>query len=187
MRETYYRGVEPCPACGVTGKEKPRWGGPKSICGDCKKLLELGKAVKEQGGEGFSVFTLNPYGIKALSLRTGGGETHKTEFPPYVGYDVDDEHKKNGSNRHVLKALEKLLSNLEEAIKAGFEQSVYMEDAHNDRTFYLEKDVATSVYELLAAFYQWGNRLKRENFQRGKNLLMGLQSGDITLKDFEES
>ena len=198
----YYTGPKPCPGCSRSGKEEPR-GAVDELCHDCKKLIELGKGVMAEKPDDYSSVTMQPYSFGPLEYSVdsekpnyrGGRDYFKTEHPVYVTDDNFGSKKKNandnipGSSRDLLDKFQALLKSIDQGKKASENLKYHMrgKDCFYGRdTVYLHTDTALAVFNLVDAMARWSNRIQKQAYSEGKDLLFGLASGDMTVKEFNE-
>ncbi len=181
-----YNGSRPCQGCNVPGSEKSR-SSVDSLCRDCQKLLILGKGVKE-GPKGFSVIVINRNNFNRITMSSWNMFPSKfhdqTGSPPYVsdfGYAKTDI--KGASNKEIADLIMSLCEKLECGEKPEYEYTIHMDDGRE--SFHIPTTAAIAIFELLKGFCLWGNAISDQRFKAGKNLLIGLNEGSITLQDFE--
>lgn len=174
----HYTGKKLCPGCKISGEVKYRYGADE-LCEDCKNLIRLGKTVKAEP-KNFSVIERSSYTLGSASRYKSGDNSNSTfvrSGKPY--YD-------SGTSRLLCDALNKLMGTLNEGLKPDWEYRVQIEDNWTDLTIYIKTDTALAYFEFIDAIAKYGRSIAKEEFERGKNLLVGLNSGDLTLKDFEQ-
>lgn len=182
-----YKGKEPCQGCGKAGHEKHRWYKDR-LCFDCQQAFDKFKASEIEATTMTYIRVIQPrWGVFDISSR---GQTNLSLSNMFVdsvlrGFDnqnapVNSESKRLGSNAGgsshnyripeiIFKALEKSVAVLEEAVKEIREQQDAAFVAVNTQ---LEKE---------------RERIYNEGVAKGRNLLMQLNSGEITIDEFNKS
>lgn len=181
-----YNGHKPCAGCGKPGSEVPRLG-VELLCSECRELIELGKGVRTNS-DGFSTLSLYPHTFKRLrytELDDAKKEIHhRTEDFFYVS----DEFGKApaGSSNQLVKDFGELLTQMDEGKKVKNEIQIWMDDAFGRNTYTVRTPVAKAMFKFLGTLAKWGKRVEEESYNRGKNLLIGLASGEMSIKEFNE-
>lgn len=196
----YYTGPKPCPGCFRPGSEQSR-SAVDELCQDCKKLIELGKGVIAEKSDKYSSVTMAPYSFGPLEYSVdygkpnyrGGREYFKTEHPVYVTESNFGSKKKNendnvpGSSKDLLEKFMAMLQTINQGVKADVKHHIRGNDCFFGRdTVYLYDDTALAVFALVDSMARWSNRIQKQAYSDGKDLLRGLAAGDMTLSDFEE-
>lgn len=190
-----YRGPKPCPGCARPGNEKQR-GAVDELCSDCKTLIKLGQGVIAEKPNQYSSITIEPYLFGPLEYNIQGktkdyrsNKNFKTEHPVYIS---DQNHSKKdnnnpGSSKDLNEKFQALLKTIDQGKKASdnVKHHIRGEGCFFGRdTVYLHNDTALAVFDLVDSMARWSQRIQKQAYTEGKNLLVGLASGDMTLKEF---
>jgi hypothetical protein len=166
-----------CQGCKKTGNEKPR-GKKDDLCCDCYDIFNAGVVSTKESNQGYtSIFVhINAkYHRKTIDwvykvltfLHTPEGNI--TVSSPYL-YDKLGYIGSNGENfvvrYDVLREILPLIDEVEE--------------------FFRDKDVAikTTIKTLNESLLAAKNDIYNQGVERGKNLLLGLEAGTISMEDF---
>ena len=181
MKIKRYLGDYPCPGCGKSGTEIFRTS-KYALCNNCKELLEIGKSVKALDNKfaGISVNIFNN-GNGFIDSRNNNNYIKTT---PLVYMNTVMDIKKEGETEKLSKAIYRLVKSCHFANKDS-EFELKASDYMGDR-FVVSVEFAEAFKEMMDAIGKYSQAIEKEYFNKGKNLLKGLASGDLTLKDFEE-
>lgn len=182
-----YKGKEPCQGCGKPGNEKHRMYKDR-LCSSCQQVLDKFKTSEIEATTMTYVRVTQPrWGVFDISSRGGKNLSLSNMFVDSVlrGFNnenapVDSGIKRLGSlsggacqayriPEIVYKALVKSVAVIEEAVKEIREQQDAAFIAANTQ---LKKE---------------RERIYNEGVAKGRNLLMQLNSGEITIDDFNKT
>lgn len=191
-----YNGAEPCPCCGVSGNEKPRFK-KNGLCDDCSCLVRIGKEYKQfYDNQLTDMSTLQLNGIANPFFYVGGKFDNKSTgkmlsnlinsipFPKNVGYresagKVNDKYNTCWSDERVtvpnsmVQPIKDLVSSLQELAEFLEEQYKYIRYEYKQQ---IEN-------ELKAEYEAKKQELIEQGRKEGKNLLMMLNKGEITANE----
>lgn len=182
----YYKGKEPCPGCGCTGEERPRFD-KNGLCQKCKSELEIGRAISEERGlqrQSYSFEELTRCFLTWYSVpieRIDGAlrkllRTFSRFDQKYANgrEDINKQTYYNGGTSHDTFVLP---TDTVDAAKELYE-------AINDvaRNLNKEKDNYRKVLE--EEFAAERDKIYNEGVAHGRNLLMQLNNGEITADQF---
>lgn len=186
-----YTGPDVCAGCGTPGTVKARLS-KSDICYDCKKLIDLGKGVRQSSSE-FGIVKLSWHTLKRVKLSTSP-YVHDKECIKAIPFQKGHLYNSKTS-QELYNAFKNLLKHLDrgekDAYDGGIELYLTMEESggsskHLHDTFYLDKQLLEPLYDLLYAMANHERALAEEYYEKGHNLLMGLQTGDVSVKEFNE-
>jgi len=174
----YYKGKAVCVGCKLSGEENPRIA-KDELCNSCKRLLELGKGVKENS-DGYSIIQLGRWNIHHAALKK---EDRPDKFnfyqgtgnPYYVGNDISG---------NLCITFNNLMKTIDAGEKDKIEYRVFMKE--HGETIFVKTETALAYYEFIKSLVIYSRAIAETEFKRGKQLLIGLNNGTLTLKDFEE-
>ena len=177
-----YRGSKPCIGCGENNTRPSA----DSLCYVCQKHLRIGQEVEESREKKNSrVATMGRFkhNMGTHSLKTDGkyGKTYVDRIK-YIG-----ERNGKGIDKELVNAYNKILDELNIGYRENPETYIYVEgSSYGSDWIYIEENLAILISDFLEKLAEYTKILSEESFERGKNLLVGLNEGTITLKDFEE-
>lgn len=197
-----YRGAAPCVGCGTTGADRARKT-KDSLCHVCKDTLQRGiKARKEEQelsdkhqGEIVRLRLGSDNILNGqLEWETDGNFVKATEKTLYLSsYRGGDRPEKEGGNGQMSRAFLSLLKhlaipNFSPTEKVKHQLTKGRGDYENGVRITLHFTVvqAEYIFELWDAIAKYAKRADKEAYDRGKNLLMGLASGDMSIREFNE-
>jgi len=185
-----YYGKNPCLGCGRTGEERHR-GMKDQLCWDCQEAIKAGYDViknKKRNEEEFASVTIANYSFRFLQTELPGPARKMPDKMPYVADGFEQDKKKDkdypGSSRELLDAFANILQELNHG-ERPVKKRYWMEESWHENTYYIKKGIAKQIYDFVLCLSRYCNRIKREEFERGKNLLISLNSGEITLGELE--
>lgn len=171
-----YEGKELCAGCKKTSQESPRTR-KNDLCWVCEEALEYGRAKKHEDGieyqrvrQHYHAYRSNELNkllhdlLKSLhnpSAKAGGYEEVKHYFGDNVGWYTIPSH--------TFKVVVEFMQRLEDKMKDITEQYEGIEPAAK---------IAVSNEK---------NRIYNEGVQKGRELLMSLNNGEISMSDFSKS
>lgn len=192
----YYTGPKKCPGCRRPGSEQFRYA-VDELCPDCQTLIKLGEGVIAEKPKQYSSVTVDRYALGHLEYSVdtgkpnnmGGRKYFKTEHLPYISDSYSSRKEMPGSSQDLREKFQALLKTIDQGKKASENITYFIRGEHhwNEDTVYLHNDTALAVFALVDSMARWGNRIKKEAYAEGMDLLKGLASGNMTLRDFEES
>lgn len=177
-----YNGPVPCVGC---NEPKPRYG-KNELCHDCVELIELGKGVKRHHTTGFSLLTFAPYNIQSVTKYESDKKELTTGGFPYLSDSKLNQDEIPGSSKSVVRTLENLMKTLDEGKKPKIDFRFGMNEARWNDGVYIKTETANKYFYFIKAFSEYANRIEKEAFEKGCDLLGGLNSGEMTLKQFEQ-
>lgn len=197
-----YSGTFPCVGCGTTGTDRPRRT-KGSLCHVCKDNLRRGiQARKEEQeladkhqGEIVRLCIGSDNILNGqLKWETDGNFVKATEKTLYLSsYRGANRPEKEGGNGQMSKAFLSLLKhlaipNFSPTEKVRHQLTKGRGEYENGVRITLHFTVvqAEYIFELWDAIAKYAKRADKEAYDRGKDLLMGLASGDMTIKEFSE-
>jgi len=178
-----YSGKEPCPGCKKPGNENSR-DSKNSLCWSCDKIYKLGQAKDKELSEEYVRVTSWPNNMASFnfddrSLGNFLGRFLKIMDNPNAKYEETirqpfHKHNIHGSRSHIIpkKLVEPLTEFFEEMNKFVYDLK---EESEN-----IPKKAREAVQEEK-------DRIYNEGIDKGRDLLMQLNGGDITQKDFEDN
>lgn len=182
-----YKGKEPCQGCGKPGHEKHRWYKDR-LCSNCQQAFDKFKASEIEATTMTYVRVTQPrWGVFDISSRGQTNLSLSNMFVDSVLRGFNNENapvvssikrlgSHSGSSSHayripeiIFNALEKSVAVLEEAVKEIREQQDEAFVAVNTQ---LEKE---------------RERIYNEGIAKGRNLLFQLNSGQISVNEFNNN
>lgn len=189
-----YKGKEPCAGCGITGSDKLRRN-KFDLCRDCEDLLRLGKKAKAQNEKDLDIY------ISVYSFQ---------KSMPYLRWEINEDGKRsrvemcyehNKGLEYISGAFMELrpgdTDRLNASVNAFLETisnmaanpisttSMTCEDGHR-RIFKIPVAQARAFFEMWKQIAAHEQIVKTKHYERGKNLLIGLANGEMTIKEFNE-
>lgn len=183
-----YDKLAPCLGCGITGEEKPR-PSKDELCWDCREAIKIGvdiiKNQKRDAGK-FTSIQISPYYMQFLEGKRPKNQKRLEQFP----HISDENHW--GKNKGVMAGSSKDVSNKFQAMlmelnagKRPTNNNYRMDDAHHDQIYYIPANLADKLADFINALSVYCNIIADEEFARGKQLLVNLNEGSLTLKELE--
>jgi len=180
-----YKGKEPCQGCGRPGTEKFRYD-KNCLCRDCQEIYDKYKASEIEGTT-MEYVCLRTYRFGQMDISSRGMNTRLSLSNYLVNRILEgfnNKHAKYQENvsinymssgqterfiipRVIYKALVGLIGNIREAVDEIREQ----QDAAFVATRTMIEQERTKIYN--------------EGVEHGRKLLVQLNSGEITMKEFE--
>lgn len=183
-----YSGDRECAGCGTPGSERSR-SYADSLCGECERALEIGYGMKDNAEDRYAGIYFNPHNATEFHFTEQCGDWNErmreqTKSPPYLS-DSDFDH----NSKTLQNALKDFLQTLDVGSRP---RDHVIANISNKDTW--SDDSVTVYYSQGKMFYKFWEELclyirnvEKKNFNRGVDMLKGLNSGDITLDDLEEN
>lgn len=174
-----YRGDRPCPGCGTPGNERSR---PRAdeLCRECQKALEIGKSIK-QNEEVYGIICLDPHNAGQVIL-TGDDTTYGHDIP-YVSCLKNDDY----NSKTLQQALKNFIATLGIGKRSSDKRMVTVANkSRSPDCHWVGLSQAKMFFRLWDQVCGFTSFIKYKSFVEGTDLLKGLNSGRITLDDFEE-
>ncbi|WP_409029419.1 hypothetical protein [Gracilimonas sediminicola] len=185
-----YSGKKGCPGCGVSGAKKSRTKAD-DLCRDCKKALEDGyKLQKEVDEDRYMRIVIPWYSLKEMSLRLyddesrGYKQTKRTDSIPYQSHIGADAEL--GSTKQLTADFTQLINQLSVQKLSNRKEvaEVWCNDSKDG--YLLPYGVGMALFRFIDSVAKHMNRGKRDAFNDMRTWLFKLNSGELTLDDFEE-
>lgn len=186
-----YQGNQPCPGCGKTGHENPR---PlkDGLCYDCQKQLEIGRAISRERKlernyykmDDLSVCHMTWYTIRDPQIEKALCNLLKT-FSAFDQSRISDECRDHGILTGRIDACTGRHSFV--LPKVTFEAAQELCNTINEAARELNQAREDYRKELEAELSEKKNEIYNEGVEHGRNLLLQLNAGKITLDQFHES
>jgi len=171
-----YVGKEPCQGCNVSGIEKSRIEKNK-LCDDCRNELQHGRIKKSEENFKYSLVFQHYYAYRWEWLNTLCQEILKSVHNPNANAGgVNYISPSTGSNGNWYKIPEYLLKPIENVFKALEAKATELENGLSD----LPKTVRLATEDKK-------NEIYNEGIQYGRNLLIQLNAGEITLSQLDKT
>lgn len=186
-----YEGPVPCPGCGRTGKEKARKS-KDSLCYDCQDMLGIGRAISKERSLARNYYRMDDlrlgdmtwYTIPIREVNDALKELLKkfSEFDrQYVGYKgTPTESQLAGRIGATTSRDTYILPDVTFAAAKQLCESI------KEICWQLKKDREKYKEELDQKLNEERNLIYNEGVAHGRNLLMQLNSGEISVNDFEK-
>ncbi len=187
-----YTGKKPCSGCGKTGEEQIRWS-VDSLCRPCKEIMKAGKLAlqeKENDEDEFVSISVPMYSVGSFKLfekikGVASRMLDKTsEYQSGFSY-VSDLDIKEGSSKNVGVALRELFGLLQVTNREADNLAITSNEGHY--YFVLPKNTAMAFFNLWKEIEAHERFLTKQSYNDGKNLLVGLASGSMTMNEFNQS
>jgi hypothetical protein len=173
----YYCGPKPCPGCNTSGEDRPRYNGAGGLCSVCVEYIKLGKAVKAEPKVFSSITPCTHTICDTYKNKNGDREGNLIRRPVYL----------SEFSTKLSYALRDFLKTLDLGMKEEVEYSIYDSDVNWHDNIYVKTDTALAYFEFIKVLLEYSVALYNDGFNYGKSLLIGLNSGRLSLQDFEES
>jgi len=178
-----YEGEKPCQGCGKSGKECPRIHINK-LCDDCLKVYTIGKELRnDYRPEDYTMASAQWYKLRFYNHEHHGVEIEEAFFELLdamarrVGFtsrvDLTDCSATTSSKSVIIS--KKYADALKKIVDALGLQQAELRDGF--------ASVETQRKEVIA---NERNKIYNEGVAHGRSMLLQLNSGEITLADFEE-
>ena len=172
-----YQGKEPCPGCGASAQERPRWK-KHSVCQRCAELLKIGAAKdKELSMEYIGIFQhYHNFRTKFVNnlvhdiCRVMNNPTAKTVATNLGGW-VPRKGPTFGNNGQMYKIPVQIFEGL---AKYWIEL--------DEKCLEIERIPETAA----AAAEEARTEIFNEGVRRGRNMLIQLVEGGLSMEDFEK-
>ncbi len=183
-----YEGKEPCPGCGRTGEEVARTG-KNELCHDCKKALEIGRALVKEKNLERNYYRLDDLKIGVLTWYTIRiREIDKALSELLMTFSEFDK------NFAVDSRLDTLAGRLEATTARDiyvlpvktFEAAQKLCNAIKDVAKQMEDDRRGLEDKMKEQLKHEKNDIYNAGVAHGRDLLCQLNNGEITPKDLEK-
>lgn len=183
-----YKGLEPCPGCGVAGTVEPR-NQRNGLCYKCRKFLKIGRE-QVAAPEDFAKVELNPSGLYELwatEYKDGAkdGETQAIGQRPHYISDFGAYKQSDGTSKELAAALFDLVRSInvgERPVSLG----VRMLESHYSNVQFVPIYFAKALFLFYGVLVKYSRACYQDGFNEGRNLLTGLASGSMTIDAVNE-
>lgn len=181
MSDGWYKGKEPCQACGKSGTEIPRWS-KNELCQDCKEIIKKWKSASGElkykyigvrqhyfafSSLNFDDNTLNSAIIDLIIALSNGYADPETRTNCFK-YSQGDNCVYGNIPEPFFEPIKKLFLILDDYVRNIRKES----DGLPEKT---KKEVQKEK-----------DRIYNEGVQKGRDLLFALNNGEITMSEFSE-
>lgn len=185
-----YKGTAPCPGCGRTGEEKTR-SSKESLCNDCMDTLKIGRAIVKERNLDRKYFLMDDltlgymvwYQIRDKDIDKSLRELLRT-FSQFDCRYAEGYRQQN----YMLagRAGSGTSSDCFVLPTVTFEAAKKLCHAIEDAVGELNRERDNYKDELEKKLNEERNRIYNDGVAHGRNLLMQLNSGEISVNDFEK-
>jgi len=169
-----YFGKEPCHGCGKTGAENSRFN-KNRLCEDCNELLKLGKSITIDQAVSYVEFFQHFFAYEdELKIVHDFLSAVHNEYALKIR-KVDSMKMTSGNNGHFYKIDERFY----EPLKKLFDDLDNLVSGLNK-----EKEKIPGIIKKQIANER--DEIFNAGITKGRNLLLQLNAGEITLSDLEE-
>lgn len=176
-----YKGKEICQGCGRTGSEHPRWN-KDEMCHECNEVFKKGKAISfEESIEytnvrdwhnGFSKIDMDDRTLDVFANEVLEALNNPTAKPTNT---LETARSQYLGSRHYI-------------VPTGFATPFNnLLNALNNNIRSLKKEKEEISVMAKNAVKDEKNKIFNEGVEEGRNLLMQLNRGDITMDDFSKN
>ena len=190
-----YKGKEPCHGCGRSGEEAPRLS-KNGLCHDCTEALNIGRSLIKERNLERRMYVLDDIMKSHLQWYSiPVSEVHAALKNLLKTFSMFDE--RNASNRSEIVQDDYLAGRADSGTSSDtivipvvtFDAAKRLTTVLEDICWKLEKERRDFKEEIAEQcrkeLHEEKNRIYNEGVRHGRNLLMQLNSGEITLSDFE--
>lgn len=187
----YYNGEHPCPGC----HEKIARNGKYEICFDCKETLEVGRKAQQQHQDsdpdefcGIMLEQYNLSGTYRLEERGEGSRLSERLAEANLPYYGDGEAY---SGRELLSVFNEFLAKLDVGkVKTTFKIEPRSSYRDSGNRYNVPVKFALPIINLMSWIGNAMEGMRIESYAKGKeagsDLLGKLNSGEMSMKDFEK-
>lgn len=179
-----YKGKEPCQGCGKTGREVSRYS-KNQLCPPCMDSLKLGRVREYE--EKFQYVSLNQHYFAFHTPKTEinlNTTVHKflksLDTGERMGKYVEDIKYSWGSNREAFSIPKPLYEPLKQFFN---EMEAYLRE-YADK---VEAESSKFYYDRKKILQEERDKIYNEGVEMGRNLLMQLESGGLSMEDFAKN
>lgn len=186
-----YNGTAPCPGCGRTGEEVARRS-KESLCHDCMNALEIGKAIVKERNLDRNYYLMDDLRIGLMTWYTipiREIENALTDLlSTFSQFDSKHVVMKGGFNGSILVGKLEATTARDRFVLPDitFDAAKRLCHAIKDAVDELNRERDNYKDELDKKLNEERNRIYNDGVAHGRNLLMQLNSGEISVNDFEK-
>ena len=186
-----YEGTAPCPGCGRTGEEVARRS-KDSLCHDCMNALEIGKAIVKERNLVRNYYLMDDLRIGLMTWYTipiREIENALTDLlSTFSQFDSKHVATKDGFNGSILVGKLEAATARDRFILPNitFEAAKRLCESLREACLQLKNDRDNYKDELDKKLNEERNRIYNDGVAHGRNLLMQLNRGEISVNDFEK-
>lgn len=180
-----YQGKRECKGCGTSGTEKRRTKAG-DLCFDCKKALKVGYAALNKVDDNRYMKVVTPwYTLKAMLMKLYDEDQHlgysqkRTGDLPYIsGKSEASSHQLTEDFNDLVRSMS--IKDVGDKKKVG---EIWCMDAKD--ACLLPSNQAIRLYRFINSLSLFTNKVKSESYKDMKTWLFNLNSGKVSLDDFE--
>lgn len=184
----FYKGSVPCPGCGKTGEQQPRES-KDALCYECQQHVSIGRALAKEKGLERKYYKFDDlceaemtwYSIRTRELDKAVRELLKT-FSQFDRRFAEREIREHGQLSTIFDAC--TARDHFVLPKVTFEAARAFVITVQQLSRDLEREKEDYRKELQSELAKQKNDIYNEGVRRGRNLLLQLNSGEITPADF---
>ena len=185
----YYEGSAPCPGCGRTGEQVARKA-KDALCHDCQEQLRIGRAIAQERQLERNYYKMEDLIVAELTWYTiPVAEIDKKLRNLLRTFSVFDSRNANsacGNEMCLAGRLEATTARDAFVLpRVTFDAAKELSGALKDVCWDLKEQRENYRKELDAQLADQKNEIFNQGVARGRNLLLQLNSGEITLQEFQ--
>lgn len=183
----YYEGPAPCPGCGRTGEQVARKA-KDALCHDCEEQLRIGRAIAQERQlernfyrlEDLMTAQMTWYTIPIREIEMKVCNILRT----FSAFDV--RHAGYTSNQQLVGRFDAVTARHNIVLPVvTYEAAKDLCEALKDACWDLKEQRKNYQKELDAQLAEQKNEIFNQGVARGRNLLLQLNRGEITIQEFE--
>lgn len=181
----YYEGKAPCPGCGKTGEEKPRES-KDGLCYDCEHQLAIGRAISEERDLQRKHYRLEELCVGEMSWYTiRVPELEHAVIDLLQTFSQFNEKYAMYSYNHVLAGRIDAVTGTYRLVlpERTFEAAKKLCEVLREAASQLINERDSFKAELYTELAKQKSAIFNEGVKKGRNLLVQLNAGEITLDE----
>lgn len=185
----YYEGPAPCPGCGRTGEQVARKA-KDALCYDCEEQLRIGRAIARERQlernfyrlEDLMTAQMTWYTIPIREIEMKVCNLLRT----FSAFDMRHAGYTSKSNRQLAGRVDAVTARYNIVLPAvTYEAAKDLCEALKDACWDLKEQRRNYQKELDEQLDEQKNEIFNQGVARGRNLLLQLNRGEITIQQFE--